>query len=89
RVKEILQMNEQGEVPETLQVDKDFSKMEQAQAMTNDLERLDRKYKNKSKKKPKNRNSKNQHPNKPNNNSQKGNNQHANRKFGSRKNKKQ
>jgi len=89
RVKEILQMNEQGEVPETLQVDKDFSKMEQAQAMTNDLERLDRKYKNKSKKKPKNRNSKNQQQNKPNNNSQKGTNQPANRKFGNRKNKKQ
>ncbi len=90
RVKEILQMNEQGEVPETLQVDKDFSKMEQAQAMTNDLERLDRKYKNKSrnKKKPKNRNPKNQHQNKPGNNSQKGNKQPANKKFRNRTNKK-
>lgn len=55
RVKEILRLNENGETPETLQVDKDLNKLAEAQSLTNDLERLDRKYKkkrNKKKRKP-------------------------------------
>lgn len=51
RVQEILQLNESGKLPETLQVDKDMTKLVEAQALTNDLERLDRKYKKKEKKK--------------------------------------
>jgi len=91
RVKEILLMNEQGEFPETLQVDKDFSKMEEAQALTNDLERLDRKYKSKSKKKKKKnkRPNRNQGQNQPTANSSHSNSQNPNRKFRNRKNKKQ
>lgn len=95
RVKEILLMNEKGEIPETLQVDKDYSKMEEAQALTNDLERLDRKYKKKPKKK-RNKNRKPKPQNNPNNpqatnpNAKKttGNaNRNSNRKFSNRKNK--
>ena len=51
RVKEILELNAKGEKPETLQVDKDLDKLEHAQAVTNDLERLDRKYSGKGKRK--------------------------------------
>jgi cell fate regulator YaaT (PSP1 superfamily) len=90
RVKEILALNEKGEIPETLQVDKDFSKVEKAQALTNDLERLDRKYK----KKPKRKNKKRPHPNQQQNNPQSSNNEgknprNSNRKFRNRKNKNQ
>ncbi len=87
RVKEILLMNDKGEVPETLQVDKDFSKMEQVQAMTNDLERLDRKYKNKSKRKPENRTNRNRQQNKPNQ-PQNSNSQQPQKRFINRKNRK-
>lgn len=83
RVNEILLMNEKGEIPETLQVDKDFSKMEQAQALTNDLERLDRKYKKKPKKKIQNKPRPNQNQNNPAPSSH-----NKNRKFRNRKNKK-
>ncbi len=92
RVKEILLMNSNGESPETLQVDKDFSKIEQAQALTSDLERLDRKYKKKNKSKNRNKNSsnKNQQQAKPNpNNTQANQDQNTNRKFRNRKNKNQ
>lgn len=91
RVKEILIMNENGEIPETLQVDKDFSKMEQAQALTNDLERLDRKYKKKHKKKSRNKPNRNQQQNKqkPTNTTQENSSRNSNRKFRNRKNKKQ
>ena len=51
RVKEIIELNKKGQKPENLQVDKDFAKLEKAQAITSDLERLDRKYNPKSKKK--------------------------------------
>lgn len=90
RVNEILLMNEKGETPETLQIDKDFSKMEQAQALTNDLERLDRKYKKKSKKKNKNRKPNHHHSGKPDssNNSQ-GSAKNSNKKFSNRKNRDQ
>ncbi len=93
RVKEILLMNEKGEIPETLQIDKDFSKIEQAQALTNDLERLDRKYKKKPKKKNKDHSNQNQQQNKPvqNKSGEAGSNQNSNRnsnkKFRNRKNK--
>lgn len=50
RVKEILLLNSQGKKPENLQVDQDLEKLEKAQAITSDLERLDRKYNPKSKK---------------------------------------
>jgi len=92
RVKEILVMNEKGEIPETLQIDKDFSKVEKAQALTNDLERLDRKYKKNPKRKNKNRSNKNPNQTKPAQNkpgntaAKKGN---PNRKFKNRKNKDQ
>lgn len=92
RVKEILLMNEKGEIPETLQIDKDFSKIEKAQALTNDLERLDRKYKKNPKRKNKNRSNKNPNQNKPapikseNTGAKKEN---SNRKFRNRKNKDQ
>ncbi len=89
RVKEILLMNENGEVPETLQIDKDFSKMEKAQALTNDLERLDRKYKNKNKKKPRNNPNRNQPQNKKAPEGQNNQSQNSKRKFRNRKNKNQ
>jgi hypothetical protein len=56
RVKEILDLNAKGKKPENLQVDQDLEKLEKAQAITNDLERLDRKYNQKGKKKKKPRN---------------------------------
>lgn len=90
RVKEILLMNSNGEVPETLQVDKDFSKMEQAQALTNDLERLDRKYKKpKKKKKQSNPNQQHKNQNQPNSSNQGDPALNRNRKFRNRKNKSQ
>lgn len=88
RVKEIIALNENGEIPETLQVDKDFSKMQEAQALTNDLERLDRKYKQKPKKKKNKQPNPNQQQNKPTNSDQ-GSSKNSNRKFRNRKNKKQ
>ena len=96
RVKEILLMNEKGEIPETLQVDKDFDKIEKAQALTNDLERLDRKYKKKPKPKRKNKNQHSKNPQQKNAvqrkteaSAQKENsNRNSNRKFRNRKNKK-
>ena len=51
RVKEIIALNKKGQKPENLQVDKDIAKLEKAQAITSDLERLDRKYNPKGKKK--------------------------------------
>jgi cell fate regulator YaaT (PSP1 superfamily) len=56
RVKEIVELNSKGQKPENLQVDQDLEKLEKAQAITNDLERLDRKYNPKSKKRKKSRN---------------------------------
>jgi cell fate regulator YaaT (PSP1 superfamily) len=56
RVKEIVELNSKGQKPENLQVDQDLEKLEKAQAITNDLERLDRKYTKKSKKRKKSRN---------------------------------
>ena len=88
RVKEIVAMNENGEVPETLQIDKDFSKMEKAQALTSDLERLDRKYKQKPKKKKNKKPNPNQQHNKPAIANQEPS-KSSKRKFVNRKNKKQ
>jgi cell fate regulator YaaT (PSP1 superfamily) len=53
RVREIIALNQKGQKPENLQVDKDIAKLEKAQAITSDLERLDRKYNPKGKKKKK------------------------------------
>lgn len=68
RVKEILELNAKDKKPETLQVDKDLVKIQKAQAITNDLERLDQKYDTKKKHK-KRRKSKNRHKRSPNNQS--------------------
>lgn len=87
RVKEIVHLNENGESPETLQVDKDLNKLVEAQALTNDLERLDRKYqKKRKKKKNKPRNQSNSNKNSP---TQKGPQRGDGRKFKNRKNKKE
>jgi hypothetical protein len=43
RVREIIALNKKGQKPENLQVDKDIEKLAKAQAITSDLERLDRK----------------------------------------------
>ena len=51
RVREIIALNKKGQKPENLQVDKDIAKLEKAQAITSDLERLDRKYNPTGKKK--------------------------------------
>jgi len=56
RVNEIVDLNSKGQKPENLQVDQDLEKLEKAQAITNDLERLDRKYTTKSKKRRKSKN---------------------------------
>ena len=53
RVQEILDLNEKNVFPENLQVDQDIDKLEHAQAVTSDLDRLDRKYNTKSSKKKK------------------------------------
>lgn len=52
RVQEILNMNKKGQEPETLLENEDLAAQESAQAITNDLERLDKKYRNKKRKKP-------------------------------------
>ena len=62
RVKEIVELNSKGQKPENLQVDQDLDKLEKAQAITNDLERLDRKYTPKSKKRKKSRNKRRRPP---------------------------
>lgn len=49
RVHEIIDLNAKGEKPENLQVDHDTDRLEKAQAITSDLERLDRKYSSKNK----------------------------------------
>ncbi|MEN8249658.1 MAG: regulatory iron-sulfur-containing complex subunit RicT [Bacteroidota bacterium] len=53
RVHNILNLNEKGILPDTLQVDKDIDKLEHDQAVSSDLDRLDRKYNSKGKKKKK------------------------------------
>ena len=50
RVAEIIELNKKKIYPENLQLDQDLSKFERAQALTNDLERLDKKYAGKRKK---------------------------------------
>ena len=69
RVTEILELNSKGQKPENLQVDQDLEKLELAQAITNDLERLDRKYgtKNKNRRRSKNKNRKRPNRNHGNN----------------------
>jgi len=49
RVHEIIDLNAKGEKPENLQVDHDTDRLEKVQAITSDLERLDRKYSSKNK----------------------------------------
>ena len=69
RVTEILELNSKGQKPENLQVDQDLEKLELALAITNDLERLDRKYgtKNKNRRRSKNKNRKRPNRNHGNN----------------------
>lgn len=50
RVAEIIELNKKKIYPENLQLDQDLSKFERAQALTSDLERLDKKYAGKRKK---------------------------------------
>lgn len=64
RVQEILALNRKGEKPENLQVDKDMEKLEKAQAITSDLERLDRKYNPHGKKKKRSKNKRRRRPGK-------------------------
>jgi cell fate regulator YaaT (PSP1 superfamily) len=63
RVTEILELNSKGQKPENLQVDQDLEKLELAQAVTNDLERLDRKYGTKNKNRRRSKNKKRKRPN--------------------------
>lgn len=63
RVKEILELNSKGQKPENLQVDQDLEKLELAQAITSDLERLDRKYSPKSKNRRRSKNKRRKRPN--------------------------
>ena len=63
RVKEILELNSKEQKPENLQVDQDLEKIELVQAVTNDLERLDRKYSPKSKNRRKSKNKRRKNPN--------------------------
>jgi cell fate regulator YaaT (PSP1 superfamily) len=49
RVSEILELNAEGQKPESLQVDQDTERIQMVQEVTNDLNRLDRKYSPKSK----------------------------------------
>jgi len=58
RVKEIVELNKQGKKPSSLQEDKD-SKIQIAQAITSDLERLDKKYQGKSKRRKKRKSGRN------------------------------
>ena len=91
RVKEILLLNEKGEIPDTLQIDEDFSKIEKAQALTSDLQRLDRKYQTKpNKSRNKKKGKRKENPNQPNNANTAENKptSNPNRKFRNRKNKK-
>ena len=71
RVKEILELNKKGQKPENLQVDQDLEKLELVQAITNDLERLDRKYDPKSKKRKKSKNKRRKNPNRNSGNNKK------------------
>ena len=71
-LKEILDLNAKDQKPENLQVDQDLEKIEQVQAITNDLERLDRKYSPKSNNRKKSKNKKRRRPNRnPGNNQNK------------------
>ncbi|RLD24253.1 MAG: Signal peptidase-like protein, partial [Bacteroidetes bacterium] len=63
RVNEILELNKKDQKPENLQVDQDLEKIELVQAITNDLERLDRKYSTKSKNRKKSKNKRRNRPN--------------------------
>ena len=63
RVTEILELNSKGQKPENLQVDQDLEKLELAQAVTNDLERLDRKYGAKNKNRRRSKNKRRKRPN--------------------------
>lgn len=63
RVKEILDLNSKGQKPENLQVDQDLEKLELAQAITSDLERLDRKYSSRSKNRHRSKNKRRKRPN--------------------------
>ncbi len=63
RVNEILELNRKGQKPENLQVDQDLEKLEQVKAVTNDLERLDRKYSTRSKNKRRFKNKRKEWPN--------------------------
>jgi hypothetical protein len=65
RVQEILDLNEKGVFPENLKVDQDIDKLEHAQAVTSDLDRLDRKYNTQGSKKKKKKSRKKRR--KPNN----------------------
>lgn len=49
RVGEILELNAKGQKPESLQVDQDTERIQLVQEVTNDLDRLDRKYSPKNK----------------------------------------
>ena len=69
RVKEIMALNNEGKKPENLLVDQDIAKLEKAQAITSDLERLDHKYNTKRKKK-KSRNKRRRRPGNNNKNRQ-------------------
>ena len=71
RVKEVIELNEKGEIPETLLEDKvDFSE-EISTVLNSDLERLDKKFQNKSKKQKRRKNrNKNKNQNTPKGNEQ-------------------
>lgn len=74
RAKEVIKLNEEGKKPATLKEDNIELKDEASEALNSDLERLDKKYQNKSKNKKRRknrnyRNSKNRN-NKPRNNNQ-------------------
>jgi cell fate regulator YaaT (PSP1 superfamily) len=56
RVKEILQMNKDGEKPATLKENAIALKSEASEVLNSDLEKLDRKFKNRSKKNRRNKN---------------------------------
>jgi cell fate regulator YaaT (PSP1 superfamily) len=71
RVKEILELNNKGQKPENLQVDQDLEKLELVQAVTNDLERLDRKYSPNSKNRRKSKNKRRKRPNRDSGNNKK------------------
>jgi hypothetical protein len=67
RVNEILELNRAGKKPATLEVNV-VPEKDTAAPLNNDLERLDKKYKNKKRKKPRNRG--NQRGPRPSNNKQ-------------------